>query len=77
MGIASKVAEEDPTFRVETNVKLVKQLSQVWVGFTWTSLLTVCVVSSSGKVISYRETFRASLKHVILQTSVTIGESIR
>ena len=42
MGIAlQKLAEEDPTFRVETNVELVKQLSLVWVNFTLTSLLTV------------------------------------
>ncbi|GAA3267265.1 hypothetical protein GCM10017706_31670 [Lactococcus lactis subsp. hordniae] len=42
MGVAlQKLAEEDPTFRVETNPELVKQLSLVWVNFTWTFLLTV------------------------------------
>lgn len=50
MGIAlQKLAEEIQHSALKQTLKLVKQLSQVWVNFTLTSLLIVCVVSSKLK----------------------------
>ncbi len=47
MGIAlSKLAQEDPSFRVETDEETGQTLSPVWVSFTLISSLTACVANS-------------------------------
>ena len=46
MGMAiSKLVEEDPTLRVNTDEDTGQTILLVWVSFTWKSSLTVCVVS--------------------------------
>ena len=62
------LAEEDPTFRVESTRKPARQSSQVWANFTWRSWLTACVASSGveanvGKPqVAYRETIKRTVE---------------
>ncbi len=72
--LPQKLAEEDPTFALKQTLKLVKQLSLVWVSFTLTSLLTMCrefkVEANVGAPqVSYQKHLRSYSSTWILQTS--------